>query len=138
MTQSNEFTQQAKENALWAMAWQTMEFQKFYEQYLNQVSPEVSLPVGFVDNVFVVMESDPKTGVMVKNYAKNAQYTGTFAVPVIAGAGIVIAALFLLGTHIKFYRNSDGKWEFLVEHTAAQSEILEKIVEALVRIMNSK
>ena len=118
------------------MAWQTMEFQKFYEQYQNQVSAEVSLPEGFVDNVFAVVESDPKTKAMVRNYAENAQDAGTFAVPVIAGVGVVVAALFLLGTHIKFHRTPNGKWEFLVEHTAAQSEILEKIVEALVKIMN--
>ena len=136
MTKSNEFSQQAKESALWAMAWQTTGFRNFYEQYQNQVSAEVPLPEGFVDNVFAIAESDPKTGARVRNYAENAQDAGTFAVPVIVGAGIVVAALFLLSTHIKFYRNSSGKWEFLVEHTAAKSEKLEKIVEALMKIMN--
>lgn len=136
MTKLNELSQQAKKSALWAAAWQTIGFQEFYEQYQEQVSTEVSLPDGFVDNVFAIAESDPKTGAMVRNYAENAQNAGTFSIPTLAGAGIVIAALFLLGTHIKFYRGTDGKWEFLIEHAAAQGEILEKVIEAFIRMMN--
>ena len=54
-------------------------------------------------------EQDPALAPMAKRYLENAQAASAFAVPGLLEAGVLIAALFLLGTHIKFHRKEDGK-----------------------------
>ena len=137
MEMINEFSQRAKKTALLAAAQQTEGFQEFYTQYRDQVPAQTSWPEWLVDGVFTAAASDPEAGPMVKEYAKNAQSAGTFGDPLLCGAGFLIAALFLLGTHIKIHRTPDGKWELLLEHAAAQNELLEKIAEALSKMLNS-
>lgn len=37
MTPTNDFSQHAKESALWALAYQNPEFQQFYEYYHGEI-----------------------------------------------------------------------------------------------------
>lgn len=73
---------------------------------------------------------------MAKHYLENTQTAMTFSVSGLPEASVLIAALFLLSTHIRFHRTEEGKWEFLVEHQAADNSTLEKIVQALSDIRN--
>lgn len=53
----------------------------------------------------------------------------------LAAVGVVSAALFLLRTHIRIKRGTDGKWSFLIEKSSMNDAILEKILDRLAQIL---
>lgn len=120
-----------KKNMVWALAQQNPDFPSFYAQYQEQISLRAALPAEFLDAVITAVKKDPDLSPAVKQYQENAQAARTFSIPGLPEAGIVIAALFLLSTHIKISRTKDGKWEFLLEHKASTDNTLEKIVQML-------
>lgn len=121
----------AKESTIWALAQQDPEFTAFYSQYQEQLTLTVPLPAVFLDAVIAVVEKDPALSAKAIQYQKNAQAAMTYAIPDLPELGILIAALFLLSTHIKIHRTKDGKWEFLVERKATGDLTLEKIAQVL-------
>ena len=54
-----------------------------------------------------------------------------------AGA-VLTCAMFLLGSHIKFEKDKDGKTVFKFEHKPAENDLLLKIVEALSKLLDGK
>ena len=131
MIPSTEYSTRSKESALWALAQQDPDFSAFYTEYREKITLTAPLPVELLDGVVEVVEQDPALAPAVKRYLENAQAAAAFAVPGLPEAGILIAALFLLGTHIKFHRKEDGKWEFLLDHPASKNGTLERIVQML-------
>ena len=129
-----EYSKRSKESALWALAQQDPDFSAFYTEYREKITLTAPLPVELLDGVVEVVEQDPTLASAAKRYLENAQTASAFAVPGLPEASILIAALFLLGTHIKFHRTKDGKWEFLVEHPASENGALERIVQILSEI----
>lgn len=131
MVPAAEYPIRSKEIAIWALARQNSEFASFCAKYQKEITLAAPLPAGFVDGVVEVAEQDPSLAPMAKHYLENAQAAMTFSFPGLSEAGVLIAALFLLSTHIRFHRTEEGKWEFLVEHQAADNSTLGKIVQAL-------
>ena len=113
------------------LAQQNPDFADFYLQYQDQIVLPAPLPIDFWDDVIVYAEKEPALSSAVKHCRGNAQTAQTFAIPGLPEAGVLIAALFLLSTHIKIHRAKDGKWEFLLEHKASNDGILEKIAQLL-------
>ena len=134
MVLATESSAQSKESTLWALAQQDPGFAAFYTEYREKIILTAPLPAELLDGVIEVVEQDPALAPTAKRYLGNAQAASAFAVPSLPEAGILIAALFLLGTHIKFHRTKDGKWEFLVEHPASENGALERIVQILSEI----
>ena len=130
----SEYSTRSKESALWALAQQDPGFTAFYTEYREKITLTTPLPVELLDGVVEVVEQDPALAPAVKRYLENAQAASAFAVPGLPEAGILIAALFLLGTHIKFHRTEDGKWEFLLDHPASENGALERIAQILSEI----
>lgn len=114
-----------------ALAQRNPSFAEFNMQYQDQFVLPASLPKDFWDDVIVFAEKEPALSAAVKQYRENAQPAQTFAIPGLSEAGVLIAALFLLSTHIKIHRTEDGKWEFLLEHNASGDGTLEKIAQIL-------
>lgn len=131
MAPTAEYSMRSKESTLWALAQQDPGFAAFYAEYQGELTLTAPLPADLVDGVIEVVEQDPAMAPAAKRCLENAQAAAAFAVPGLPEAGVLIAALFLLGTHIKIHRTQDGKWEFLLEHPAAESGALEKIVQML-------
>lgn len=131
MVPTAEYPIRSKEITIWALAQQNSEFAAFCDKYQKEITLTTPLPAGFVDGVIEVVEQDPSLAPMAKHYLENAQTAMTFSVSGLPEAGVLIAALFLLSTHIRFHRTEEGKWEFLVEHQVADNSTLEKIVQAL-------
>ena len=127
----SEYSTRSKESALWALAQQDPDFSAFYTEYREKITLTTPLPVELLDGVVEVVEQDPALAPAAKRYLENAQAASAFAVPGLPEAGVLIAALFLLGTHIKFHRKEDGKWEFLLDHPASKNDTLERIVQML-------
>ena len=134
MIPATEYSARSKESALWALAQQDPDFSAFYTEYREKITLTAPLPVELLDGVVEAVEQDPALAPAVKRYLENAQTASSFAVPGLPEAGILIAALFLLGTHIKFHRTEDGKWEFLLDHPASENGALERIVQILSEI----
>lgn len=132
-----EYSTYAKKSTILALAQQGPGFAEFYSQYQNQVVLPAPLPVGFWDNVIAIAEKDPALSSAVKRCRENAQAAQSFAIPGLPEIGVLIAALFLLKTHIKIHRTEDGKWEFLVEHSSSDDGTLEKIVCVLADLFKS-
>lgn len=132
-----EYSKHAKETAIWALAQQNPDFAVFYAEYQEKITFTGPLPKEFVDGVIAAVEQDPTLASVARQYQENANAAMTFASPSISAACILIAALYLISTHVKIHRTKDGKWEFLVEHDAPESTLLEKIVQILSMILNS-
>ena len=134
MMPATEYSTRSKESALWALAQQDPGFAAFYTEYREKIILTTPLPVELLDGVVEIVGQDPTLAPAAKRYLENAQTASAFAVPGLPEAGILIAALFLLGTHIKSHRTEDGKWEFLLEHPASENGTLERIVQILSEI----
>ncbi len=121
----------AKESTIWALAQQDPGFAAFYAQYQEQMTLASPLPAEFVDAVITAMEKDPALSARAIQYQENAQAAMMYGIPALPELGVLIAALFLLSTHIKVHRTKDGRWEFLIEHKASGDGALEKIAQIL-------
>ena len=131
MVPTAKYPIRSKEITIWALAQQDPEFAMFCTKYQKEITITTPLPADFADDVIEVVEQDPSLAPMAKRYLENTQAPMTFGVPGLPEVSVLIAALFLLSTHIRFHRTEEGKWEFLVEHQAADHSTLEKIVQAL-------
>ncbi len=52
------------------------------------------------------------------------------------GAGVLIAAVFLLRSHIKIKRSPEGKREFLIEHKPGDNELLTRVIGSLQKLLS--
>ena len=132
-----EYSTYAKKSTILALAQRDPSFAEFYLQYQDQIALPAPLPIDFWDDVIAIAEKEPTLSSAVKRCRENAQAAQSFAIPGLPEAGVLIAALFLLSTHIKIHRTEDGKWEFLVEHSSSDDGTLEKIAHVLADLFKN-
>lgn len=132
-----EYSAYPSKSTILALAQREPGFAEFYSQYQDQIVLPAPLPAGFWDDVIAIAEKDPSLSSAAKRCRANAQAAQSFTVPGLPEIGVLIAALFLLRTHIKIHRTEDGKWEFLVEHSPSDDGTLEKIVCALTDLFKN-
>ncbi len=125
-----------KKNVLRALAQQDPEFWVFEEKW-RDVLPEAGCPEELAEAVLALAIQDPDAAAMADHYTECEQASGTYAIPGLAEMGVLIAALFLLRTHIKIHKDTEGKWEFLLEHKEMAEEPLEKIAGMLTKLFSS-
>lgn len=136
MDQNNYNDEQNKRCVLWTLAQQDPQFELFYKEYYSFLTPRPHLPSGFFSDVFAILKSDPAMAPLADTYLNNIENTQKYAIPGLVESGVVIAALFLLRSHIKIKKDPQGRWEFLFEHKAEESEALEKLVDAISKFFN--
>ena len=122
-----EYSTYTSKSTIWVLAQRDPSFEEFYLQYQDQIVLPTPLSVDFWDDVIAIAEKEPDLSSAVKRCRENTQSAQSFAIPGLPEIGGLIAALFLLRTHIKIHRTEDGKWEFLVEHSSSNDSALEKI-----------
>ena len=132
-----EYSTYAQKSTILALAQQDPGFAEFYLQYQDQIVLPAPLPIDFWDDVIVIAEKEPALSSVVKRCRENAQAAQAFAIPGLPELGVLIAALFLLRTHIKIHRTKDGKWEFLLEHNSSDDGTLEKIAQVLADLFKN-
>lgn len=132
-----EYSTYAKKSTILALAQQDPGFAEFYSQYQDQIVLLAPLPIDFWNDVIVIVEKEPALASAVKHCWENAQAAQTFVIPGLPEMGVLIAALFLLRTHIKIHKTKDGKWEFLVEHNASGDGTFEKIAQILADLFKN-
>ena len=119
------------------MAQRDPSFAEFYLQYHDQIVLPTPLSVNFRDDLIAIAEKEPDLSSAVKRCRENTQSAQSFAIPGLPEIGVLIAALFLLRTHIKIHRTEDGKWVFLVEHSSSNDRALEKNACVLVDLFKN-
>lgn len=132
-----EYSTYAKKSTILALAQRDPDFAGFYLQYQDQIVLPAPLPADFWDDVIAIAEKEPALSPAVKSCRENAQAAQSFAIPGLPEMGVLIAALFLLRTHIKIHRTKEGKWEFLLEHNASDDGVLEKIAQILAGLFKT-
>lgn len=137
MMPTGEASAYIQKHAIFVLAQRDPGFAEFYSQYQDQIVPPAPPPAGFWDDVIAITEKEPAQSSAVKRCQVNAQAAQSFAIPGLPEAGVLLAALFLLRTHIKIHRTEEGKWEFLVEHNASDDGTLEKIARVLADLFKN-
>lgn len=132
-----EYSTYVKKSTILALAQRGPGFAEFYSQYQDQIVLSAPLPIEFWDDVIIIAEKEPTLSSEVKRCRENAQTAQSFAIPGLPEVGVLIAALFLLKTHIKIHRTKDGKWEFLLEHNASDDGTLKKIAQMLADLFKN-
>ena len=127
----------ATKKIILTLAQQDPSFAEFYLQYQDQIILSAPLPIDFWNDVIAVAEKDPALFLEVKHCRESVQATQAFAILGLPEVMALIAALFLLKTHIKIQKKEDGKWEFLVEHKASNDDTLEKIAQILAGLFKN-
>lgn len=54
----------------------------------------------------------------------------------IASIPILLAAAFLLRTHLHFKRSRDGKWEFTLEHKPADTALVKQLLTKIAQLLS--
>lgn len=132
-----DYSTYAQKSTILSLAQRDPSFAEFYSQYQDQIVLPAPLPIGFWDDVIAIAEKEPALSSEVKHCRENAQAAQSFAIPGLPEIGVLIAALFLLKTHIKIHRTEEGKWEFLLEHNASDDGTLEKIAQILAGLFKN-
>ena len=132
-----EYSTYTSKSTIWVLAQRDPSFAEFYLQYQEQIVLPTPLSVDFWDDVIAIAEKEPDLSSAVKRCRENTQSAQSFAIPGLPEIGVLIAALFLLRTHIKIHRTEDGKWEFLVEHSSSNDSALEKIACVLADLFKN-
>lgn len=134
---SIEYSTYAQKSTILALAQQDPSFAEFYLQYQDQIVLPAPLPIDFWVDVIVIAEKEPALSSAVERCRENAQAAQAFAIPGLPELGVLIAALFLLKTHIKIHRTKDGKWELLLEHNSSDEGTLKKIAQVLADLFKN-
>lgn len=106
-------------------------------EYAALLPEEAALPVGLAADVVRYLSQDPETAEAVACCSHNLEETRAFGAELIVTAGAVLGSvMFLLGSHVRFEKDKEGKTSFKFEHKPAENELLLKIVEALSKLLN--
>lgn len=132
-----EYSTYVQKSTILALAQRGPGFAEFYSQYQDQIVLPAPLPIDFWNDVIAIAEKEPALSSEVKRCRENVQTAQSFAIPGLPEVGVLIAALFLLKTHIKIHRTENGKWEFLLEHNASDDDTLEKIAQMLADLFKN-
>ena len=132
-----EYSTYTSKSTIWVLAQRDPSFAEFYLQYHDQIVLPTPLSVNFRDDLIAIAEKEPDLSSAVKRCRENTQSAQSFAIPGLPEIGVLIAALFLLRTHIKIHRTEDGKWVFLVEHSSSNDRALEKNACVLVDLFKN-
>jgi hypothetical protein len=54
----------------------------------------------------------------------------------VATVPVLLAAVFLLRTHLRIKRSSGGKWEFLVEHKPGDSQLVSQLLAKIADLLS--
>ena len=105
------------------------------KEYADLLPASPVLPDGFAADLVELLRQEPETAEVVAFYEKNGDELQRFGAGTIVTAAVVLtASLFLLGTHIKFELDKDGKKYLKIEHKPADSQLMIKVVDALSKI----
>ena len=129
-------TDKKAQQIICAVAESDPQFAAAAKEYAAMLPESPVLPEGFAADLLELLRQEPETAEVVAFYEKSGDELQHFgAGTIVTAAAVITASLFLLGTHIKFELDKDGKKCFKIEHKPADSELLVKVVDALSKII---
>ncbi len=128
-------TDKQAQNILYSLAKGSEGYREAEAELAALVPAEAKLPEGLAADVLTYLSQDPETAEAVDYYSHNQEEIRAFGGELILTAGAVLTcAMFLLGSHIKFEKDKEGKTMFKFEHKPADNDLLLKIVDALGKL----
>jgi hypothetical protein len=107
-----------------------------FAEYCKNLPPSVDvkadLPSELLADILTVLEEDEDTVLIPID---DTERMFTYAVPGLLEVGTLVAALFLLRSHIKIKRNASGKLEFLFEHKPMSNELLKDVMGSIGKLL---
>jgi hypothetical protein len=81
----------------------------------------------------LVLADDPETGNAIEAMAASSARAEKFDFGVTLG--LTVAVMIALQTHVRFERNSDGKWNLKIEKKPTRDALLKGLVQKLIGFM---
>ena len=129
-------TDKKAQQIICAVAESDPQFAVAAKEYAAMLPEAPTLPEGFAADMVELLRQEPETAEAVDFYEKNGDELQHFGAGMIVTATLVLtASLFLLGTHIKFELDKDGKKYFKIEHKPADNQLMIKLLDALSKII---
>lgn len=108
----------------------------FLEQYRElsfaHVPPERETELG--RDLLGLLQQMPDRATQLAQLSKSKERSafdgGAATVP------LLLAAAFLLRTHLRIKRSSGGKWEFLVEHKPGERQLVSQLLSKVARMLS--
>lgn len=122
------FTENALETLL-ALAQSDPEFTEYSNKYVVDINMSEGEQANLVQSTLTALAEDKNAATTIQHIQRNAD-----GMPKSLGGLDVItivAITFLLRSHIRLHKNTDGGWEFLAEHKPEDSEILKMLLSKL-------
>jgi len=108
-----------------------------YAAFASELPPDLAnadaeLPPALAADILTLLRPEyPELARVTDEYPADQTFSG----PLAAG-GLLVAALFLLRSHIKIKRTSTSKWSFQYEHKPMDNELLKTVIDALIGIFD--
>ena len=128
-------TDKKAQQIICAVAESDPRFAAAAKEYAPLLPEAPVLPDGFAADLAELLRQEPETAEAVAYYEKNGDELQHFgAGTIVSAAAVLTACLFLLGTHIKFELDKEGKKYLKIEHKPADNQLLTKVVDALCEV----
>jgi hypothetical protein len=123
-----ELSPEQAQQILQIIATSNPDFAAFRADFTDAAS-NITLPADVLTDTLVVLGEDPQVAVAIEALSKNPNASKSF----VTGGEVALYFLiaFLLRTHLKVERGTNGKWKFLAEHKPADSKLLTSLLTKL-------
>jgi hypothetical protein len=87
------------------------------------------LPPELLTDTLAVLGEDPQTAIAIEALSNNPNASKSFVTG--GEVALYLAVAFVLRTHLKVERGTNGKWKFLAEHKSGDSKLLTSLLAKL-------
>jgi hypothetical protein len=123
-----ELSPEQAQQILQIIATSNPDFAAFRADFADAAS-NATLPADVLTDTLVMLSEDPQVAVAIEALSKNPNASKSF----VTGGEVALYLLiaFLLRTHLKVERGTNGKWKFLAEHKPGDSKLLTSLLTKL-------
>ena len=119
------------------LAFADPEFESYYAQYTSALEMRDNLPPELAKDVLnLVRQEDAELDALITAQQEAGEMTIKYISSGLVAGGTLVAAVFLLRSHIKIQKSKDGKWEFKFEHKPMEIDLLKEVLLSLQRLLN--
>ena len=117
---------------LYALAIADPDYAAFAKQYpgLRQITLARETETELARATMALLEEMPDRAEQLRRIESSGRrQEGMVSIP------ILLTVVFLLRTHLRIKRNTDGKWEFLVEQKPADTALIKQVLTRIAQLL---
>ncbi len=122
MTTINTISSEQTQQILQTIAASNPDYPTWVAEFTANAFISKQLPADLSQDVLAVLAENPQQAIAIEALSKNPNATKNFTTG--AEVATFMAVAFLFRTHIKIKRNTNSKWEFLIENKPSDSKLL--------------